>query len=127
MYLLDTHTILWALAYDPRLGEGARSLWLDDTTPLVLSAASVWEMAIKVAIGKLTLARPLAELVARTLPDLGIAVLPINERHTLAVERLPWHHRDPFDRLLVATCLVDSPTHVTRDPVFDAYGIRTRW
>ena len=127
MILLDTHALLWALGDDPRLGPAVRAWFDDDTVPMVVSTASVWEMAIKASIGKLTLGRPLPDVVRRVLPSLGIPTVGIEDRHVLAVEALPWHHRDPFDRVLAATALVEGWTLASADPIFDAYGVRRAW
>ena len=92
--LLDTHAFLWAASDSPRLGERARSLFLDPHTSLLLSVASVWEMAIKASLGKLRLRLPLEQLVAAGLEQRGLALLPIELDHVLRVQALPWHHRD---------------------------------
>ncbi|MCB9663251.1 MAG: type II toxin-antitoxin system VapC family toxin [Alphaproteobacteria bacterium] len=127
MYLFDTHALLWALADDARLGPEAREVFLDDRAPVLVSAASIWEMSIKVGLGKLKLGRPLPRIVGQDLDALGIPVLPVEARHALGVEALPPHHRDPFDRLLAATALVDQLVLVSSDPVFPAYGVRVTW
>lgn len=127
MYLMDSHAILWALTDDPRFGSKARELFLDDEAPLLVSAASLWELALEISIGKLSLSRDLGDLADRELAEQGIPVVPIEARHAIAVRGLPFHHRDPFDRLLVATALVDGLTIVSRDPVFDAYGVTRVW
>jgi PIN domain nuclease of toxin-antitoxin system len=127
MYLLDTHTVLWALSEPDRLGPEARRIFLDERAPVFLSAASVWEMAIKLSLGKLHLDLPLTQLTEVEIPQQGIPVLPVEARHATAVARLPWHHRDPFDRLLIGTAQVDGLTLVSADPALDAYDVQRVW
>ena len=127
MVLFDTHAILWALADDPRLGAAARDLFDDPKANVVVSLASVWEMAIKLSLGKLLLDRSLAEMVQQVLPDQGIPTLPVEDRHAVAVATMPFHHRDPFDRLLAATALATVIPSTSADPVFEAYGVRRVW
>lgn len=127
MYLFDTHALLWAMVDDPRLGDQAKRLFDDGETPIVVSAASIWEIAIKVSLGKLSLSKRLEELVESDLPAQGIPVLGVEARHAIAVQRLPFHHRDPFDRVLAATAQVDRLTMVSRDPVFEHYGVPRIW
>lgn len=100
--LLDTHSFLWFLTDNPRLGASARTVIMEETTTLFLSIVSLWEMAIKVSIGKLVLAEPLAALIPEQLRVNDITPLGVNVEHAVAVAKLPFHHRDPFDRLLVA-------------------------
>ncbi len=126
MYLLDTHAVIWLLADDPRVPERVRSLFLEGTAPMFVSAASIWEMSIKASLGKLQLSRPLRELDAE-LVDQGIPVLGVESRHAVAVQHLPFHHRDPFDRVLAATAMVDSFALVSSDVVFDRYGVERLW
>jgi PIN domain nuclease of toxin-antitoxin system len=124
--LLDTHAFLWFVTGDEQLGRRARrALEAEESEPL-LSAASVWEMAIKAGLGRLTLPATVEEYVAEKLEE-GYAILPVEWPHAAAVEQLPLHHRDPFDRLLAAQSLVEKLPLVTADPVFRKYGVKTVW
>lgn len=117
--LLDTHVVLWCLADDPRLGPDARELIRDPENAVFVSAASVWEMAIKRAIGRLDI-----DLVRLedALDAMGFAPLSISHHHSLGVAELPAHHNDPFDRMLVAQSLHDGMRLVTHDAAVARYG-----
>jgi PIN domain nuclease of toxin-antitoxin system len=115
--LLDSHAFLWWCADDPRLGAGERQAIRDGQNDVFLSTASVWEMAIKQALGRLTLPEPPSVVVAR----LGIERLAVQFEHAEATLRLPPLHRDPFDRLLVAQARLEGLTLVTRDPLIRSY------
>jgi len=115
--LLDTQVFLWWCADDRRLGEAEREAIRDEANDVFLSAASVWEMAIKQALGRLQVPERPSTVVAR----LGIDRLPITFEHAEATARLPAVHRDPFDRLLVAQAKVEGLTLVTTDPLVRSY------
>ncbi|MDR4471086.1 MAG: type II toxin-antitoxin system VapC family toxin [Nitrospira sp.] len=119
-FLLDTHAILWALAAPEELRPEARILLADPTKILLVSPASIYEIALKVSIGKLE--EPATDLLGR-VRALGYVEQPITMSHALLAGRLPAHHRDPFDRLLIAQAMLEQLTLVTRDALFDAYGI----
>ena len=121
--LLDTHAALWFLAGDERLGETARRELNDEDNRVLLSAAVVWEIAVKRSLGKLEVT---AGYLSRLL-DGGAEPLPISIDHAVLVESLPWHHRDPFDRMLVAQAQVERATLVTGDERLHAYGIPVVW
>lgn len=125
--LVDTHALLWATAEPERLGRAARDLLEDVDVDAFVSVASVWEAAIKCSLGKLSLSLPLPELVARHVVGRGFRLLPVEAHHALAVERLPWHHRDPFDRLLVAQAALEGLVLISRDEALDPYGVRRVW
>jgi PIN domain nuclease of toxin-antitoxin system len=124
--LLDTHAFLWFVAGDDRLSQPAREAMEDDDAELYLSAASVWEMAIKSSLGRLTLPAPVELYVAEKVES-GFRMLSVDWTHAAAVERLPLHHRDPFDRLLVAQALGENLALVTGDMIFRAYGANIIW
>jgi len=124
--LLDTHAFLWFVAGDRRLGARARRLIEAPNAEPLLSVASVWELAIKCSLKRLTLPLPLEDYLAEKL-DTNLALLPIALDHAVAVARLPFHHHDPFDRLLAAQALADGLPVVTRDPAFKKYGVKTVW
>lgn len=125
--LLDTHAFLWFLAGDSRLRASARRRVEDPANERLLSIASVWEMAIKISLGKLQLKDPLDHVIGRVASDNGIALLAISARHALGVSALAWHHRDPFDRLLAAQALAEGIALLSEDTAFDAYGVRRVW
>ena len=125
--LLDTHTFIW-FATDPSLlSSAARSALNDPANRLFLSDASIWEMAIKVQLGKLKLPQPFDQKMAESLRRMQCAVLPITTRHVTAVAALPLHHRDPFDRLLVVQSQLENCTFVTHDSRIAPYGISICW
>ncbi len=125
--LLDTHAFLWFSSDDRSLSPSARARIEDRRHEKFLSVASVWEMAIKISLGKLHLASELTDLVATGAERNGIAVLEVRKEHALRVVALPLHHRDPFDRLLIAQALSEKMAIVSCDVAFDAYPVRRIW
>ena len=127
--LLDTQAILWYLDGDPRLGGRARTMIDDAANDCLVSIASLWEMAIKVRLGKLTSASgvPPTDVVLGFLTRTGIALLPITPAHALRVARLPRGHGDPFDLLIVAQALEENVPVVGSDAQFDAFGVTRIW
>jgi PIN domain nuclease of toxin-antitoxin system len=124
--LLDTHAFLWFAAGDSRLSRKSREAMSQSDADLVISAATVWELAIKSSLQRLTLPAPLDVYLTAKL-DEGYRMLAVDWTHAAAVEQLPFHHRDPFDRLLAAQALVEQMPLVTRDRVFRKYGVETVW
>ena len=125
--LLDSHTFLWFVGNDPRLSVNARIAIEDSTNRKWVSVASLWEITIKVSIGKLTLADPVAPFLRRELLLNKFSTLDITINHLDALSTLPFHHRDPFDRLIVSQSIAASMSVVSTDLVFDAYGITRIW
>lgn len=123
--LLDTHVFLWWNMDDPRLSDSIREIISDGRNELLLSAASAWEIAIKAGRGRLTLPAPPQEYVADRLGLHGFRPLPISLGHALHVYNLPNHHRDPFDRLLVAQAQLEEIPILTADPVIARYDVKT--
>lgn len=121
--LLDTHAALWWLAGDERVGGAAAEQLLDDTNQVLLSAAVVWEVAIKRSLGKLEAPDDFVTI----LLGAGVHALAVSVEHAARVERLPWHHRDPVDRLLVAQATIERATLVSRDDRLHAYGVPLVW
>ena len=121
--LLDTHTLLWAFADYPRLGSDAKSALLAADNQLFFSLASLWEICIKVSVGKLHLMEGWPELLDNEMERLGIQRLTILQRHLLGVLDLPFHHRDPFDRLLVAQARCEALTIITADRNIGLYDV----
>jgi PIN domain nuclease of toxin-antitoxin system len=124
--LLDTQTFLWFVSGDARLTRRARRAMESEDAEMILSAASVWEIAIKVGLGRLTLPASVEEYIAEKVEG-GFHVLSIDWTHAAAVERLPKHHRDPFDRLLITQALAENLPVVTNDAVFNSYGVAIVW
>ncbi|HYE78087.1 MAG TPA: type II toxin-antitoxin system VapC family toxin [bacterium] len=125
--LLDTHAFLWFVAADPRLSRRAEEALRHGDNELLLSMASVWEIAIKVGIGRLPLSEPLETFIPEQLQLNRIGLLPIQLSHTLSVARLPLHHRDPFDRLIIAQALLEDLPLVSGDGELDSYPIQRLW
>lgn len=125
--LLDTHTFLWWVSDAPELTGKARKAIADGANVCYLSLASCWEMAIKASLGKLSLATPLEQFIPEQLAANAISLLPIDFRHAARVESLPFHHRDPFDRLLVAQAQTEKLAIVSADAVLSEYGVRRIW
>jgi PIN domain nuclease of toxin-antitoxin system len=125
--LLDTHTFLWAVNDNPQLSSPARNTIEDGDNELFLSMASLWEMAIKLNTGKLKLELPFLELAVQKPAAHGIQILQITPGHLDMVSSLPFHHRDPFDRLLVAQCLAEDIAVISRDDTLDSYGVQRLW
>lgn len=124
--LLDTHVLLWFLGDAPQLTSPAKSLIQDPTHRKIVSIATCWEIAIKVGLKKLDLGEPAATFLPREIATNGFDLLALELAHVTMVEALPSHHRDPFDRLLVAQTMMEHLALVSADAIFDQYGV-TRW
>jgi PIN domain nuclease of toxin-antitoxin system len=125
IYLLDTHAFLWWLADSPKLGRKARAALADRNSSVLVSAASIWEMAIKSSLGKLRMRKMDAHKLAELPKRCGFGELPISAAHAATVNDLAFHHHDPFDRMLVAQALVDNLVIVTADDTLGKYAPRT--
>jgi PIN domain nuclease of toxin-antitoxin system len=125
--LIDSHSVIWSVDAPEKLSPTASSFIKDRGNTLVLSAASLWEIAIKVGKGKLPLSLPFRQWMANALAALGLELLPITLDHAERQISLPSHHRDPFDRLIAAQALVEGIPLVSADPIFDAYGVTRIW
>jgi PIN domain nuclease of toxin-antitoxin system len=121
--LLDTHAALWFLSGDERLSESARRHLTDETNRVLLSAAVVWEIAIKSSLGKLAVPEQYLSL----LLDAGVQPLAVSVAHAAGVEHLPPHHRDPFDRMLVSQVTIEGGALVSRDEALRPYGVTLIW
>jgi PIN domain nuclease of toxin-antitoxin system len=121
--LVDTHVVLWHVLDDARLGPGPTAAIEDSEAEVLVSVASFWEIAIKSALGKLEAPDDLPALVE----SLGFEVLAVTSEHAWAVRNLPHHHRDPFDRLLIAQAQVERLPILTADPVFSRYDVEATW
>ena len=123
--LLDTHIALWALADSPRLSPKARAMLEDQGNECWFSSASAWELAIKVQLGKYRLKYPLADLEG-AVAEAGFKNLPVSVRHALAIERVDTPHADPFDRLLLAQCQIETLRLLTADKLLADLPVTVR-
>ncbi|MBI4750807.1 MAG: type II toxin-antitoxin system VapC family toxin [Acidobacteria bacterium] len=125
--LLDTHAWLWFVLGDLQLSDKARALISDPTNEKLISPASYWELAIKISIGKYLLTEPYADFMKRAIIGNGLIILPIAPVHTSVLTSLPFHHKDPFDRLLIAQSIAEGIPIVSADAVFDTYPVVRLW
>lgn len=125
--LLDSHVFLWWVNDAPELSAKARAAIRKGQNACFLSVASVWEMAIKVSTGKLALSQPVERFIPEQLAANSFRLLEIDFRHVARVESLPFHHRDPFDRLLVAQAMSEKMSVVSADAALSEYGIKRIW
>lgn len=125
--LIDTQCWLWWFAEPDRLQEATIAQIVDETNELWFSVASVWEMGIKVGLGKLPLPEPIDRYLASRMKQLGARSLEIRADHALQAGGLPLYHRDPFDRMLIAQAQVEGMTIVTSDKMFDRYEVEVLW
>lgn len=125
--LLDTHALLWWRADDSRLPGSADRLITDPRNDVFFSIVSLWEMAVKRSLGKLDFSGSLTEFAAGLRTSQGFSFLPLEVSHLDRLERLPRHHRDPFDRLLIAQTLELKGVALSNDPAWKRYRVKTRW
>lgn len=125
--LLDTHVFMWWINDDARLSEAARELLSDGGNELLFSVASGWEMATKIGLGKLTVTGNLGSFLSERLTENAMEVLPVSLSHAVGVTELPHHHRDPFDRLLMAQASVEGIPLLTADPHLSQYPVEVIW
>ncbi len=125
--LLDTHIFLWFIDGDEQLNASSRALIEDEANEKFISIASVWEIAIKVSTGKLKITPSFEQRVPEQIEVNGFEILPIQTSHLAEVARLPFHHRDPFDRLLIAPSRAENIPLLSADTAFDAYDIGRLW
>jgi PIN domain nuclease of toxin-antitoxin system len=125
--LLDTHAFIWLTSRRAEMPSSAWALLRNPDNALLVSIASIWEMGIKSNHGKLTLADPFAQFVRRGFAENNIDLLPISVDHVVRLEQLPRHHKDPFDRMIVAQALEEDIPVIGRDRMLDEYGVDRRW
>jgi PIN domain nuclease of toxin-antitoxin system len=125
--LLDTHALIWLAEDDPALSPQAKRVIEDPHNQTFYSIASIWELAIKLQLGKLQMSRPLAPDFRDDLERISLEPVAIEYDHVVEAGRLPLHHRDPFDRLLVAQALCENMNLASHDSALDAYGIARVW
>jgi PIN domain nuclease of toxin-antitoxin system len=115
------------LVVNNKIVQTANTLFLNEQNNFYLSIASIWEIAIKVSIGKLDINQPMETFLAEQLQENDVSLLNISFQHTMKVAQLPLHHRDPFDRMIIAQALVEGWPLLSRDEAFDAYGVQRLW
>lgn len=125
--LVDSNALLWAVDAPAQLGAAARSALLDAGNDRLLSAATIWEISVKVGLKKLSLSMPFLPWINKAMMDLKMSVLPITAEHADAQISLPTYHRDPFDRLLISQAQVENVPIISADEMFERYGIARIW
>ena len=125
--LLDTNSFLWFISGSDRLSNNAHNFIADLSNELVLSVSSLWEMAIKISLGKLELLRPFEQLIREQLRENSIDILPIELEHLSKVIDIPFHHRDPFDRLIIAQAVTEDIPVISSDTIFKKYTVEVIW
>lgn len=125
--LLDTHAFLWLIGDLPNLSKKAKKIFTDKDNEILLSMASIWEMGIKLSLGKLELTQPFNKFIPSQLHQNCISQLDINFRHINEVVNLPFHHRDPFDRLIISQAIVEEIPIISNDNHFDLYEVERIW
>lgn len=119
-FLIDTHVFLWFVSNSKELSKTARTLIEDGNNTTFLSIASLWEISIKTALGKLSIKGTYASVID-DVTDNSIQILPVNFAHTVEQNRLPFHHRDPFDRIIISQAIVENIDFISADAIFDDY------
>lgn len=125
--LVDSHVLIWAADDPQKLTAKAQSLIVDPSNERLLSAGAVWEVAIKFSLGKLPLSLPFRQWMDKVIADLVLDLLPISLDHAERQTSLPWHHRDPFDRLMASQALIEDIPLISDDEIFDQYGVNRIW
>ena len=125
--LLDTHSVVWSVENLAKLSAAALAAIPDPANDRLLSAATVWELAIKVGQGKIVLSLPYRQWMDKAIADLNLTILPVTVEYGERQSTLPPHHKDPFDRLIIAQALVDGIPIVSVDAAFDYYGVTRIW
>jgi PIN domain nuclease of toxin-antitoxin system len=124
-FLLDTHVLIWWMEGSSKIGRRAKKALLHSDAAVWVSAANIWEISIKAALGRLDPFDPPDDWAPKMVTELGVRSLPITFEHAAAVRRLPPHHADPFDRILIAQAKCENLTLLTVDPWMSAYDVRT--
>ncbi len=126
-YLLDTHTFIWWVEDSPKLSPAASNTISCLENNCYLSLASAWEMAIKISLGKLKLATSLKRFITKNIAANDFKILPIDFSHINRIESLPFHHRDPFDRLLIVQAMTEQMPIISADTTLEAYTVKRIW
>lgn len=125
--LLDTHTFIWWASEPGNLSKKSLAALENEKNDIILSVVSVWEMQIKIQLGKLKLNHPLGDLILKQQNSNDIQILPVSLEHVLALENLPAFHRDPFDRLLIIQAIQEKFLLVSKDKIFQQYPVKLFW
>jgi len=125
--LLDTHAFLWFILDDPQLGTKAKAMIEDPANDIEISPASYWELAIKISLRKYSLPKPYQQFIESQIAINEFHILHIEPKHTSLITTMPLHHKDPFDRLLVAQAIVEGIPIISVDEQLDPYGVRRLW
>ena len=125
--ILDTHALIWLTTHDKRISKKAVKAYLDKSNDIFFSKVSVWEMSIKISLGKLKVSYSLEEFIERHVIGNDIRLLNIETQHIYRLENLPFHHRDPFDRLIACQCIEEDYSLISSDYVFDKYSVKRLW
>ena len=126
-YLVDAHTLVWALDSPDKLSKNAVLVLENSDNNLLISAGTMWELSIKVSLKKLNLSMPFRIWMEKGFTDLGLTLMPINLAHSDKQVGLDFHHKDPFDRILVAQALTEGISIISIDSIFDQYGVTRIW
>lgn len=126
-YLLDTHVFLWMISDEKQLSIAASDVILSSSSVLYFSMASYWEICIKLSVGKLILKRNWAQIFEREMSHNGIEWLPVKQDHARGIIKLPWYHKDPFDRLIISQCYSEKLSCITADEQIKKYNIKCLW
>ena len=126
-YLIDTQVLLWIITDDKRLSKKAKKIFLNSQNTILFSLASLWEIAIKISLKKLILDDGLPDFINKHIKGNAVEILDIEISHILALENLPFHHRDPFDRLIISQSITENISLVSSDKSFDMYTIKRIW
>jgi len=126
-YLLDSHVLFWIITGDLQLSRKAKNIYLDEKNKIFISIASLWEIAIKISLNKLSISMRLPEFVQEHVIANEISIMPIELTHIYNLENLPFYHRDPFDRLIIAQSMAEKINILSNDTVFDRYPVKRIW
>ncbi len=126
-YLIDTHTLLWIVTKNKKLSKKVKDIYLNSENQIFISLASLWEMAIKINLKKLSINEPLKDFVKNQIKSNDINILDIKTKHILLLENLPYYHKDPFDRLIISQSINEQIPLLSFDKVFDKYSIKRIW
>jgi PIN domain nuclease of toxin-antitoxin system len=125
--LLDTHALVWFALDDAQLSSVAKSLIIDPANSKSISPASYWELAIKISLGKYKLSAPFDQFMDSAIQKNGFHIVPLEVKHANQLIALPFHHRDPFDRMMIVQAIVEGMSIVSNDPAIDAYPVKRLW
>lgn len=126
-YIIDTHTLLWIVTDNPQLSEKAKKIYLNSKNHIFFSMVSIWEISIKISLKKLSIDHSLKDFIQKHVKGNDIRILNIELQHILLLENLHYHHRDPFDRLLISQAITENIPVISSDKSFDLYPIKRIW